>query len=63
MVLYAFGPVSQLDTVQLGSEHGAECMYADHQLEKYRTFMRCFEDVALQEAASREFLHQVVSEF
>ncbi|MFH8349216.1 helix-turn-helix domain-containing protein [Streptomyces sp. NPDC018045] len=61
-VLYASGPVPQLDTVQLDSEHGSECVYADYQLEKYRTFMRRFEDVALQENASREFLQDIISE-
>lgn len=61
-VLYASGSVPQLDTVQLDSEHGSECLYADYQLEKYRTFMRRFEDVALREAESRDFVHNVISE-
>ncbi|MFH8746151.1 DUF397 domain-containing protein [Streptomyces rimosus] len=30
--LYTFGPVPQLDAVQLDSEHGSECVYAGYQL-------------------------------
>ena len=59
-VLYAEGPVPQLDTVQLDAEHGSVFLHADLQLEKYRTFMGYFEAVALKESASRDLIREIV---
>lgn len=59
-VLYAHGPVPQLDTVQLDSEHGSIFLEADAELDKYRTLMREFEAVAVDADASRETIQQVI---
>ncbi|WP_369169733.1 DUF5753 domain-containing protein [Streptomyces sp. R28] len=61
-VLYAEGPVPQLDTVQLDSEHGSVFLHADLLLEKYRTFMTRFEAVALKESASRDLIHEIIDD-
>ncbi|MEV5599146.1 helix-turn-helix transcriptional regulator [Streptomyces sp. NPDC052496] len=61
-VVYAEGVVPQLDTVQLDTEHGAVFEYADAQLDRYRTFMKRFEAMALGETASREFIHTVIND-
>jgi transcriptional regulator with XRE-family HTH domain len=58
--LYADGPVRQLDTVQLDTEHGSELLYADAQLENYRTFFDSFEALALGPGQSRDFVHQII---
>ena len=60
-VLYAEGPVPQLDTVQLDAEHGSVFLHADFQLENYRTFMSHFEAVALKEAASRDLIREIIN--
>ncbi|MEW2569565.1 helix-turn-helix transcriptional regulator [Streptomyces sp. NPDC047070] len=59
-VLYAEGPVPQLDTVQLDAEHGSVFLHADLQLEKYRTFMTHFRAVALKEAESRTLIQAII---
>ncbi|MDW8807206.1 helix-turn-helix transcriptional regulator [Streptomyces scabiei] len=61
-VLYADGPVTQLDTVQLDAEHGSVFLHADLQLEKYRTFMTRFEAVALKEPASRDLIREIIND-
>ncbi|UGY93378.1 helix-turn-helix domain-containing protein [Streptomyces gobiensis] len=60
-VVYAEGPVPQLDTVQLDTEHGSEFLYADAQLERYRTFMDRFEAAALDADASSELIHSIIN--
>lgn len=57
-VLYAHGPVPELDTVQLDSEHGSIFLEAEAQLEKYRTLMREFETVAMTPEDSRAIIRQ-----
>jgi hypothetical protein len=59
-VLYAEGPVPQLDTVQLDIEHGNVFLHAEAQLEKYRIFMQRFEELSLGPEESRDFIHQVI---
>jgi transcriptional regulator with XRE-family HTH domain len=59
-VLYAKGPVPQLDTVQLDTEHGSEHLFADAQLDNYRTFFERFEAMALTPAPSRDFIHKII---
>jgi transcriptional regulator with XRE-family HTH domain len=61
-VLYAEGPVPQLDTVQLDAEHGSVFLHADLQLAKYRTFMTRFEAVTLEESASRDLIREIINE-
>ncbi|MEC4020536.1 helix-turn-helix domain-containing protein [Streptomyces sp. H27-D2] len=55
-VVYAEGPVPQLDTVQLDTEHGSEFLHAEAQLVKYRTIMERFENASLDAASSRAFI-------
>lgn len=61
-VMYVNGPVPQLDTVQLDTEHGSELLHADAQLENYRTFFDRFESLALDPASSRDFIAQVIKD-
>lgn len=60
-VVIAQGPHPQLDTVQLDTEHGSEFLYAEAQLVKYRTIMGRMEDLALDAAASRDFIHTLIT--
>ncbi|MCT7351197.1 helix-turn-helix transcriptional regulator [Streptomyces sp. 15-116A] len=58
-LLYAEGPVPQLDTVQLDSAHGPEFTGAEAQLTKYRAHLDWMDKAALPQAASRDLLHTV----
>ncbi|MBU7596605.1 helix-turn-helix transcriptional regulator [Streptomyces sp. P38-E01] len=58
-VLYAEGPVPRLDTVQLDTEHGAEFLFSDSQLDKYRTLLERTERMALSPTASRELITSI----
>ncbi|EMF54751.1 MULTISPECIES: helix-turn-helix transcriptional regulator [Streptomyces] len=60
-VVIAHGPHPRLDTVQLDTEHGSEFLHAEAQMEKYRTIMSRMEDLALDAAASRNFIHAMIS--
>jgi transcriptional regulator with XRE-family HTH domain len=62
-LLYADGPVPQLDTVQLDSAHGPVFMGADAQLAKYRAHLNWMETSALPAAASRDLILGIVGEF
>ncbi|MFD9376166.1 helix-turn-helix domain-containing protein [Streptomyces sp. NPDC059999] len=59
-VMYAHGAVPQLDTVQLDSAHGPEFTHADAQLSKYDAHLRWMDEHALDESASRDFIHGIV---
>jgi len=59
-VLYAEGPVQQLDTVQIDNSHGPDFLYADAQLTKYRAHLDWMEKIALPPERSRDFIHTVV---
>ena len=61
-VIYAHGPVPQLDTIQLDTEHGCEFLYADAQLERYRTFMERVESIALDPLDSRTHIEKLINE-
>jgi transcriptional regulator with XRE-family HTH domain len=56
----AEGPVPQLDTVMVDTEHGCVFPYADAQLANYRRFMDRFEAVSLPPDPSREFIREIV---
>ena len=58
-LLYAQGPVPQLDTVQLDSAHGPEFTYADAQLAKYRAHLDWMSEAALTPERSRDFINAV----
>ncbi|KND36684.1 DNA-binding protein [Streptomyces acidiscabies] len=61
-MLYANGPVPQLDTVQLDSTSGPVFTDADAQLAKYRAHMNWMDSTALSPAASRDFILTVARE-
>lgn len=61
-LLYAEGPVPQLDTVQLDSAHGPEFMHGELQLAKYRAHLRWMDEACLSPQRSRDFIHSVIRE-
>lgn len=56
---YAYGPVPQLDTVQLDTEHGSEFIDAVAQLERYTTVLDRLEKLALPAEESRDLIHSI----
>ncbi|MFI6727592.1 helix-turn-helix transcriptional regulator [Streptomyces sp. R-74717] len=58
-VLYAEGPVPQLDTVQIDNSHGPLFVHSDAQLTKYRAHLDWMEGIALPPAKSRDFIHNI----
>ncbi|MCG0284628.1 MULTISPECIES: helix-turn-helix transcriptional regulator [unclassified Streptomyces] len=56
-LLYAEGPVPQLDTVQLDSTHGPEFLHADAQLAKFRAHLDWMDEHSLSPEESRELIH------
>ncbi|MPY61876.1 helix-turn-helix domain-containing protein [Streptomyces spongiae] len=60
-VVIAQGPVRQLDTVQLDTEHGSEFLHAEAQLVKYRTIMGRMEGLSLDATASRDLIHTLAT--
>lgn len=61
-VLYAHGTVAQLDTVQLDTSYGSVFIDSDTRLVNYRRLLEGMEDAALDEARSRDLIHQVAKE-
>ncbi len=59
---YLAGPVPQLDTVQLDQSHGTLLLDATAQREKYAALLDQMESIALNPAASRDFIHRVIAE-
>lgn len=59
-MLYAVGPVPQLDTVQLDTEYGSELLDAPAQLERYRVVLDRMETVALPESRSRDLVQSII---
>jgi len=58
-VLYAHGPVPQLDTVQLDSAHGGEFTHSEAQLAKYRAHMDWWHARTLSPDDSRDLIHSI----
>jgi transcriptional regulator with XRE-family HTH domain len=61
-MLYAGGPVPQLDTVLLDSVHGVAFLDGESQLGRYRALFDKVKDAALDEAGSRDFIHRLIKE-
>ncbi|NEA62514.1 helix-turn-helix transcriptional regulator [Streptomyces sp. SID12488] len=61
-VLYAEGPVPQLDTVQIDNSHGPDFLHAEGQLAKYRAHLDWMEGLALSPEASREFIQDIADQ-
>ncbi|MFI5794111.1 Scr1 family TA system antitoxin-like transcriptional regulator [Streptomyces sp. NPDC051677] len=60
-VIYAGGPVPQLDTVELDSAHGPEFLHGQSQLDKYRAHLDWMEAASLPSAESRDFMRNIAS--
>lgn len=58
-VMYAHGPVPQLDTVQLDSAHGPEFSHAPMQLAKYDAHMNWMAEHTLDTQGSRDLIHTI----
>jgi hypothetical protein len=58
-VVYAEGPVPQLDTVQVDSSHGPAFLHAEGQLAKYRAQLDLLEGLALSPERSRDFIREI----
>ncbi|WP_031482872.1 helix-turn-helix domain-containing protein [Streptomyces bicolor] len=56
---YAGGPVAQLDTVVLDSQHGSAFLDAEAQLARYREVLRKMEGAAMGVVESRELIHRI----
>ncbi|WP_427764938.1 helix-turn-helix domain-containing protein [Streptomyces sp. DSM 41931] len=58
-VVYAEGPVRQLDTVQIDNSHGPNFLHAETQLAKYRAQLDLLEGLALSPERSRDFIRAI----
>ncbi|MFE0135935.1 helix-turn-helix domain-containing protein [Streptomyces sp. NPDC059037] len=58
-ITYALGPVPQLDTVVLDTDHGCEFLDAEAQLERYRSVLARMDARALSESRSRTLVHRI----
>ncbi|MCZ0988406.1 helix-turn-helix domain-containing protein [Streptomyces diastatochromogenes] len=58
-ILYAHGPVPQLDTVHLDQSHGSALLDAETQLAKYRELLDRMETIALAPEKSRDLIHTI----
>ncbi|MEU6733974.1 helix-turn-helix transcriptional regulator [Streptomyces physcomitrii] len=61
-LLYAEGPVQQLDTAQVDTAHGAEFVHADAQLSKYRAHLAWMDEHCLSPAKSRDLIHGIAKQ-
>jgi transcriptional regulator with XRE-family HTH domain len=61
-ILYAEGPVPQLDTVQVDRAHGPEFLDAEGQLAKYRAQLDRLEDLSLSAERSRDLIREIASQ-
>lgn len=61
-VLYASGPVPQLDTVQIDSAFGGRFLDAEADLKKYRTLLDIAEQASLDPEPSRQIIHHIARE-
>ncbi|MEV5337567.1 helix-turn-helix transcriptional regulator [Streptomyces sp. JB150] len=61
-MVYAGGPVPQLDTVVRDGPHGTSFIDAQAQLDRFRTLFRRLEEVSLDPGRSRDFIHRLAKE-
>lgn len=59
-MLYAGGPLPQLDTVLMDTPHGGALVDAEAQLSRCRGILRKVEEAALGVIQSRDFIHRLV---
>ncbi|MFF4225686.1 helix-turn-helix domain-containing protein [Streptomyces abikoensis] len=58
-ILYADGPVPQLDTVQLDSFHGSTFIDSHSDLADYRALLDRMEELSLPPSKTRDFIHSI----
>ncbi|KOG66429.1 DNA-binding protein [Streptomyces griseoflavus] len=58
-ITYACGPVPQLDTVLLDTDHGCQVLHAEAQLVRYREVLDRMQRCALDPAESRDFINRI----
>lgn len=61
-ITYATGPVPQLDTVVLDTDHGCDFLDAEAQLARYRSVLDRMESQALSEEKSRAFIQHIAQD-
>ncbi|MCQ0024256.1 helix-turn-helix domain-containing protein [Streptomyces somaliensis DSM 40738] len=61
-VLYASGPVPQLDTVRIDSPFGGRFLDAEAELKKYSTLLDIAEHASLDPEGSRQLIHHIARE-
>jgi transcriptional regulator with XRE-family HTH domain len=61
-ITYATGPVPQLDTVVLDTDHGCEFLDAEAQLSRYRSVLDRMESRALSAPKSRDLIHRITKD-
>jgi transcriptional regulator with XRE-family HTH domain len=61
-ITYAEGPVPQLDTVVLDTDHGCEFLDAEAQLHRYRSVLDRMQSRALSEPASRDLIQRIAQD-
>ncbi|MEU9365501.1 helix-turn-helix transcriptional regulator [Streptomyces avermitilis] len=61
-LVYASGPVPQLDTVLVDTAHGGAYLDGEAQLSHYRGALDAIEEVALGAVESRDFIHRLVQQ-
>ncbi|MDF3142951.1 MULTISPECIES: Scr1 family TA system antitoxin-like transcriptional regulator [unclassified Streptomyces] len=61
-LVYARGPVPQLDTVLADTPHGGALLDAEAQLNRYRAILGAIEEVALGVVESRDFIHRLAQQ-
>ncbi|GGZ56981.1 hypothetical protein GCM10010344_23730 [Streptomyces bluensis] len=59
---YFHGPVSQLDTVQIDTDHGGELIDSPAPLERYRLVLDRMSATALDPAKSRDFITHLIKD-
>ncbi|MGW4271775.1 DUF5753 domain-containing protein [Streptomyces seoulensis] len=60
-ITYVTGPVPQLDTVVLDTDHGCDFLDAEAQLHRYRSVLDRMESRALSESESRDLIHRIAA--
>jgi transcriptional regulator with XRE-family HTH domain len=61
-VQYMYGPIRQLDTVQVDAFHGIAFIDAEMQLRRYRMLLDRMEGLTLSPEESRDFIRDIASE-
>ncbi|MFH8785169.1 helix-turn-helix domain-containing protein [Streptomyces roseoverticillatus] len=56
---YLYGPVTQLDTVQIDTEHGGALIDSAAKLQKYRLVQDRMQEAAVSPATSRDIIHRI----